>query len=301
MHPCICQEVVKHLPQLFRVSGDLRPVRMVKRDLVTGAGSLSIHDRQPDKLDKVYFFQVQRPALVEPSQQEQVLDQVAHPRSFRLNSGHDPLNAFRRAGRAATVEFRIPANRCKRRAQLVRRVCDEPAQAPFGSFLGRERGLDLGEHVVQRLAKLSDLAGCIAGVHPAREVSAANQASRRDHRVDRSQAMADGSPDHPDQQHEHDQACYQDHESQVANRFVYLRQGSSGDVIDVAGQGPYQNAETLVGPVRRSGGKDVVRVVSQLLQGDCWNRIRVVGEPGGLDDKLLPRGGHNDTCCGSFA
>ena len=59
----------------------------------------------------------------------------------------------------------------ERRAQLVRRVGDEPAQLLLGRRLARERVLDVAEHRVERRAEPADLGPVVLG-HPQAQVAA---------------------------------------------------------------------------------------------------------------------------------
>ena len=93
---------------------------------------------------------LERPALVEAGQQEQVVDEHAHPRRSPLRCAASPWPG-RRAARRRTLaeELGVAADRGQRRAQLVRGVGDEPAQPLLrgGCALG-ERRLDAAPSMV---------------------------------------------------------------------------------------------------------------------------------------------------------
>ena len=134
----------------------------------------------------------QRPLLVEPGQQQQVLDEQAHPGRFLLYPLHDPVQVVRRepasygpgvAARrirrsrarrrlvpvrdqpaALAVVLGEAADRGQRRAQLVAGIGDETPH-PFLRLVRRrlgflprmEGGLDLAQHDVQRPAEAAYL------------------------------------------------------------------------------------------------------------------------------------------------
>ena len=57
------------------------------------------------------------------------------------------------------------AHRGERRAQLVRRIRDEPPQLALRRFARAERRLDLAEHRIQRQAEPADLGALLRALH----------------------------------------------------------------------------------------------------------------------------------------
>ena len=127
---------------------------------------------------------LQRPTLVEAREQQEILDEQAHPLGLTADSPHRAREILRAAFGAAREELRVGAHRGERRAQLVRGVGDEAAQAPVGGF-------DLAEHVVERDAEAADLGALVGDVHAAREVARGDRARGGGDRVERAQSEAD--------------------------------------------------------------------------------------------------------------
>ena len=82
---------------------------------------------------------LERAALVEAREQQQVVDEHAHAVRVLLDAAHRLGEVFGTVGRAAAEQLGVAADRRERRAQLVRRVGDEPPQARFGRGALRER------------------------------------------------------------------------------------------------------------------------------------------------------------------
>ena len=70
----------------------------------------------------------QRPTLVEAGEQQQVVDQRRHPHRLLLGAAHRLVELGGVVEAAVAVQLGVAADRRDRRAQLVRRVGDEPAQ-----------------------------------------------------------------------------------------------------------------------------------------------------------------------------
>ena len=100
---------------------------------------------------------VQRPSLVETGEQQQVVDQRRHPHRLLLGAAHRLVELGGVVETAVAVELGVAADRRDRRAQLVRRVGDEPAQARLRRRALGERVLDPGHHRVERVAELARL------------------------------------------------------------------------------------------------------------------------------------------------
>ena len=121
---------------------------------------------------------LERPALVEPGEQEEVVDEEPHPSGLALDAVHRPLEIVRALAGAAVEELGVGAHGGERRAQLVRRIGDEAAQAVLGRGALVECLLDLAEHRVERAAEPADLGARIVVLDALREVAAGDRGSR---------------------------------------------------------------------------------------------------------------------------
>ena len=185
--------------------------------------------------EQVHRPAVQRALLVQPGQQQQVLDQHAHPGSFLLQPPHDPVQvgpgdaagAVLQAA-ALPVQLGEAADRGQRGAQLVAGVGDElphPHLGPAGRRLGvgpvAERALHLGEHRVQRPAEPADLGPLVPLRHPAGQVAGRDVLRRLLDLDQRPQAAADQGHADDGQDRQHDQADDQVDADQVPDRAVH--------------------------------------------------------------------------------
>ena len=117
--------------------GDRRSDRAVGID---GAGVADRVDGEHAEIDRL---RLERAALVEPGEEQQVVDERAHAHRFLLGAAHRLRELLGVVEAAAAVELGVPADRGHRRAQLVRRVGDELAQARLRRGALVERVLDL--------------------------------------------------------------------------------------------------------------------------------------------------------------
>ena len=189
--------------------------------------------RVPDRVGadalEVDRLGAQRPALVELGQEEEVLDQPAHPGRLLLNP-LERLAPARLVGEAAPgQQLRVPPDGRERRAQLVRGVGHELAQAFLGLRLLRERPLDLGQHLVQRAPEPADLGPVLSFGHPLGQVARRDGARRVGHLAERAQA----APNHGERQHddgqEDGQAGHQLHLAQRVEGVVGLVERERGE------------------------------------------------------------------------
>ena len=150
VRPRVRQQVVEHLADAaprrlgrsWRLGGELdRTARLDDASSVDGLP----HDRR--EVDGLPF---ERAALVEAGEQEQVVDEQAHPLGLARNPRHRALEILGTCGGAAAEQLGVGAHGRQRRPQLVRRVGDEAAQPPV-------RRLDVVEHRVQRATDTTDL------------------------------------------------------------------------------------------------------------------------------------------------
>ena len=107
---------------------------------------------------------------------------------------------------AEAEQLRVAADGGQRRAQLVRRVGQEPPQAVLAGLALREGALEAVEHGVEGEAEAPDLRARLGGRHAAPEVAAGDRARGRADPVERAQAEADDERPQAgeDQQHARD-------------------------------------------------------------------------------------------------
>ena len=167
---------------------------------------------------------LERPALVEPGEQEEVVDQEPHPPGLALDAVHRPLEIVRALAGAAVEELGIGPHGGKRRAQLVRRVGDEAAQPVLGRGALVERLLDLAEHRVERPAEAPDLGARVVVLDALREVAAGDRGSRLLDPAERPQADADEPEAEEEDGSEHRGGDRQLDDQQLVQRVIGLFQ-----------------------------------------------------------------------------
>jgi hypothetical protein len=144
------------------------------RRRVHGGGGVHDVGRDGEQVDRLLG---QRPGLVEPGQQQQVLDEQPHPRGLVLDAPQDLRELLGVACGALPEQLGEAADGRQRGPQLVAGVGDEASHAP----LGRAR-LDLGallrgvgalepvDHDVEGRRQAADLGARVGGRHPDAEV-----------------------------------------------------------------------------------------------------------------------------------
>ena len=125
--------------------------------------------------------------LVEAREREQVLDEHAHPRRLVLDPRHRLRDVLGLRGGADPEELGVAADRRQRRAQLVRRVGQEAAQALLARAPLGERLLQAREHRVERQAEAADLRARLGRLDAPPEVAGGDRARGRADRVQRAQ------------------------------------------------------------------------------------------------------------------
>ena len=128
--------------------------------------------------------------LVQPREREQVLDEHAHALGLVLDAAHHHVGAAVLVGGADAEELRVAADRGQRRAQLVRGVGEELAQALLARLALGERLLEPVEHRVQREPEPADLRSRRGRAHPPRELAGGDLAGGDLHAVERAQPEA---------------------------------------------------------------------------------------------------------------
>ena len=118
-------------------AGRLERDRPVRPDRARGVDRVLEHRDEIDPLGR------ERTALVEPGEEQQIVDQHLHPRGLDPDPAHDPRQIGGPFVRAALEELRVRGHRAQRGAQLVRRVGDELAQLLLGRRPAGEGVLDV--------------------------------------------------------------------------------------------------------------------------------------------------------------
>ena len=137
--------------------------------------------------------------LIEASQPEHVVDQLAHPLGLQQDPAHRLIDLRALGQGALPIELGVGAKRGQRGAQLMAGLGEEaPHQLLAGLAFGDGR-LDAAEHPVQRRAEPADLASRIAGTDPVGEVAGGDAVSPGRHHFDGPQTpahdQADADPD----------------------------------------------------------------------------------------------------------
>ena len=117
-----------------------------------------------DDLGEVDRLALERPALVEPGEQQQVLDEHAHALALAADPGHRAGEVVGPPVGAALEQLGVGANGRERRAQLVRGVGDEAAQPR--SVASASKPLDR-QHRVQRQPEPADLGSLLRALDAA--------------------------------------------------------------------------------------------------------------------------------------
>ena len=169
--------------------------------------------------------------LVEPRERQQVLDEHAHARRLVLDPPHRLLDVGGLARRAHPEQLRVAADRGERRAQLVRGVADELAQAILARLALGERALEAVEHGVEREPDAADLGARVGARDAVREVAAGDPARGVADAVERQQPDAHEDPRDGGEQQQHagDHEALDDHETVEPLLDLAQRDRDDGD------------------------------------------------------------------------
>ena len=157
-----------------------------------------------------------RPPLVEPGEQEQVVDERAHPPALGADPGHRRRQLVGVGQAAGPVQVGVAPDGGQRRPQLVRRVGDEPSEPFLARGLRVERGLllaearlDLVEHRVEGRAEPPDLGAVVGHAGPVAQVAARDRLGRPRDALERQEVVADDEPGDDEEPDERDRAGQQ--------------------------------------------------------------------------------------------
>ncbi len=124
MRAHVREEIVDHLPQAVSIADHGCLIEAAGDHTLRLEHSGGLHRLGHDvvKLDPLAL---ERPALVEAGEQEQILDENAHSLGFARDPRHRALEVGRPLRGSAREQLGIGPHRCERSAELVRSVGDE--------------------------------------------------------------------------------------------------------------------------------------------------------------------------------
>ena len=198
---------------------------------------------------------VQRAVLVQPGQQQQVLDQQPHPGRLLLDAADQPEQLVP-AGRLALLQAELgqPPDRGQRRPQLVAGVGHEPAHPVLGvpgvrlaGLPGPVGGLDPAEHGVERPGQPADL-GALAGMSdPAGQVTAGDRLRGLLDPGERGQAGPDQDEPDAGEQRDADGTGGGVDQGEMGHGAVHVVQAQPGDQVPSVFQRPHQDPPRVPG------------------------------------------------------
>ena len=194
----VAEQVVEHLSQAFRISRHRQVRRRFELDRTARLERARRVDRVARELGQVDRLALERPALVEPREQQQVVDEEPHPPRLALDSRHRPSEIVGPVARAALEQLGVRLHGRERRPQLVRRVAHEAPQTLLGLRPLAERLLDLAEHRVEREPEAPDLGALVRVLDSPAEVARGDRAGGRLDPPQRQQPHADEPEAEPD-------------------------------------------------------------------------------------------------------
>jgi hypothetical protein len=238
----VAQQIAEYLAQLMGIALHLGRLGGLELDRAVGRGRAGVIDSVAGERRDVDVDVRDVGQLVEPGEHQQVLDEDTHARGLLLDAPHRLLR-LRRAARGAHAEqLGVAADRGQRRAQLVRRVGDELAQAVLALLALGERTLEAVEHRVERDPEAPDLGAGVGGLDAVRQVAAGDRAGGVAHAVEREQADAHDRPRREAEREQHAADHEALDEQQAAQRGVHLAQ-RDGDDRDVLRGLPWSRAD----------------------------------------------------------
>ena len=122
-----------------------------------GAGDMRVADDIDEQRREIHLFAVHRPALIQPSQQQQVVDQPAHPGGLGLDPFHGVRDIRRQLVAGTTGQLGVPANCGQRRPQFVTGVGNELTYLALALLPCGQRVGHMAEHAIERSTNLPDL------------------------------------------------------------------------------------------------------------------------------------------------
>ena len=156
--PGVRQQVAEHLPQPVLVAEDkLRVVGQLEHPPMAAPGHLGVTrgvDGQPGHVDRLA---AQRQAGVEPGEQQQVIDEDAHPGGLRKHPAEGVRHGLGGVAGVQHGQLRVAADGRQGSTQLVAGVGREAAEPGLARGAALQRGLHVTEHPVERQPDLACL------------------------------------------------------------------------------------------------------------------------------------------------
>ncbi len=159
-----------------------------------GSTACAVSTASPTTSSSWTRLALERPAVVEARQEQQIVDEQAHALGLAADPLHRALEVVGPIGCAAVEELRVGTDGGQRRAQLVRGIRHEPPQLALGGLARAERRLDLGEHRVEGEAEAPHLGSGLGALDPPGEVARRDRRRGVADRVERLEA----EPDEPE-------------------------------------------------------------------------------------------------------
>ena len=200
---------------------------------MVGTGGLRVADRLDHDAAEVDRSGGELATLVEPREQQQVLDELGHAHRLRLDASDGVHHVGRQLAAVQPGELGVAADRGERRAQLVARVGDEAAHLLLALLPRRQRGGDVPEHAVERGAEAAHLGAVVVDRHALGERDVAAVERQFGHplrgRGDLGQ-RAERAPHHgradDEREHEADDRDDRDRECELRRRGVRPRRAA---------------------------------------------------------------------------
>ncbi len=163
---------------------------------------------------------LERTTLVEPGEQQEVVDEHPHADGLFFDPAHRLGEVLGPLIGAAAEQLGVAADRRQRRAQLVRRVGRELPQACFGRGALGERAFDLVEHAVQGEAEPADFGRARGGFDALREVASRDRVGGAAHAFERAESEPDEPPTERGERAEHRGCDHELDEHEPAQRLA---------------------------------------------------------------------------------
>ena len=238
-------EVQEHLAQARLVAEDADIVG-VEPVLAVGVHHALAGDDVVHEAPDVDAVPLERSLAIEPREQQQVVDERRHAGRLALDAAHREREVLGPVGGAAPEQLGVAADGGQRRAQLVRGVGGEAAEALLGRAPLGDLALDLGEHAVERDAQAPDLALAIAFLDALGQVAARDHGRRLRHALERPQAAQHDQPCRDADGHERDAADDELGDEDLIEGRVDVVQGKREDEREGADVGRVGHREPAV-------------------------------------------------------
>jgi hypothetical protein len=279
-------EVGHDLAQAGLVAGDDHRVGGLQVERPLRGHRLGIEHRVGGHRPEVDGHALEGPALVQAGQVQQLIDERPHAHRLLLGPAHG-LGQLSGVGQCAgAVQLGVAPDRGDGRAQLVRRVGDEPPQPGLRCRALLEGLLDAAEHAVERDAEVARLGPGGRVGDAVRQIAGGDRAGGGGHPAQRPDPEVDDPPrDQPEHGQHGEDGDALDHREPL-HRVVDAVEGERDDQVAAEaalGAGQHPVADVAVGAADRDrlavaegghdarvddGGRSVVAVVRGVDGGE---------------------------------